>query len=124
MASALIEEALRMEADASWRLRCLTIMPDHLHLFLTLGTRLTLSQCISRLKRVRVGWQDNFYDHCLRASDSVEATIRYIWMNPYQAKLIKAGEVWPHFYCCTDDWAWFSGLTHQGLPFPEWLREA
>jgi REP element-mobilizing transposase RayT len=117
-----------MTADTTWMLRCMTVMPDHLHLFFTLGERLSLSQAVGRLKtktqsllRPRTDWQNNFYDHQLRPTDSVEATIRYVYQNPYQAGLVSAKDSWPYFYCHTNDWAWFNDLTDSGQPFPEWL---
>jgi REP element-mobilizing transposase RayT len=104
-------------------------MPDHVHLFVTLGGRLTLSQCVARLKtKTRVmlelqnaKWQLNFYDHHLRAADSIEAVIRYIHGNPYRAGLIGHKEVWPYFFCRPEDWSWFEKTTDSGQPFPEWL---
>lgn len=122
-------EAYSMSDDAVWSLRCATVMPDHIHLLFTLGEHLTLSQSIGRLKSktrtafdlTKANWQENFYDHHLRANDSVEATIRYLHQNPYQAGLITAAETWPHFYCCEEDWAWFEKLTDAGQPYPEWL---
>jgi REP element-mobilizing transposase RayT len=128
-AEAFIAAAHRFDAEGLWRLRCFTVMPDHAHLFFTLGSRLTLSQVFARLKRetrseLRVhntDWQENYYDHRLRPADSREATIRYIWLNPYRAGLISATETWPCFYCCAEDWEWFVGLTDKGLPDPGWL---
>jgi REP element-mobilizing transposase RayT len=105
-------------------------MPDHIHLLFVLGETLTLSQCIARIKNkaraqlhaVEAEWQDNFYDRLLRPDDSIEATIRYMWLNPYVANLISPSEQWPWFHCCPDDWEWFSGLTDAGIPFPAWLK--
>jgi REP element-mobilizing transposase RayT len=118
-----------MTTDGTWELRALTIMPDHVHLFFTLGERLTLSQAIGRLKTQtksllkthNADWQDNFYDHQLRPDDSTEATVRYIFQNAIHAGLISRDQRWPYFYCCTADWAWFETLTDSGQPFPEWL---
>lgn len=117
-----------MHASAVWRLRCASVMPDHLHLFFALGERLTLSQSLARLKsRTRsllaptAGWQDNFYDHHLRPTDPVEAIFRYIFLNPYAANLIARSDHWPHFYCAPEDWAWFKDRTDSDQPFPEWL---
>jgi REP element-mobilizing transposase RayT len=129
-ATALLDEAQRLTTDGAWILRCLTVMPDHAHLFFTLGERLTLSRAVARFKtktqafvRLRgTDWQDNFYDHQLRADDSVESIIRYIQLNPYQAGLVQWPQTWPHFYCRDEDWEWFRGLTDRGLPIPEWLQ--
>ena len=119
-----------MTIDGCWALRCLTVMPDHVHLFFTLGERLTLSQAVARLKTkthafvrpLSTDWQDNFYDHKIRPSDSIESVMRYIYLNPYQAGLIQQIDKWPHFYCCEKDSMWFDSLTDDGQPFPEWLQ--
>ena len=123
-------EAQRLAYDNDWTLRCLTVMPDHLHLFFTLGERLTLSRTIARLKAktqvlIRAqgaDWQDNFYDHRVRQQDSIESIIRYIYLNPHRAGWIQPDESWPHFYCCEGDWAWFQNRTDSGQPFPERLQ--
>jgi REP element-mobilizing transposase RayT len=128
-AAGILAECRRLENDNVWRLRCVSVMPDHLHLFFTLGNRLTLSQAIARFKTktrpsldAPTAWQDNFYDRRLRPDDSLATVIRYIWMNPYVAGLISTAETWPHFFCCEADWQWFRPLTDQARPFPEWLR--
>ncbi len=112
-----------------WSLRALTVMPDHLHLLFRLGSQLQVSQCIARLKatcRPRLqaagaGWQPNYYDHRLRPDDSIEATLRYIWVNPYREGLVVPPEPWPYFYCDPDDWKWFEKSTDNGDPPPAWL---
>ena len=128
-ARVILTEATRMMTEGIWELRCITVMPDHLHLFITLGKCRTLDQAVARLKvaaksalrRHAATWQSNFYDHRLRANDSLEATIRYIWMNPYRKNLIPVTEEWLWFYCRPEDWAWFKGSTDLGHPHPEWL---
>lgn len=118
------------QADGCWLIRCATIMPDHVHLLIRLGAKLTLSQAIARFKVATKGvlstaiatWQANYYDHRLRSGESVEPAIRYIHLNPYQAELIEVNEAWPWFYCAPEDWAWFNGLTDSARPFPEWLQ--
>lgn len=129
-ARALMTSAHRLHSDKIWHLRCLTVMPDHVHLFFTLGMRFPLSRTLARLKHdtapalssVGTKWQENFYDHRLRAGESAEPVIRYIWLNSYRGQLIAAREVWPFFYCCPEDWEWFVGLTDKGRPDPGWLR--
>lgn len=119
-----------LDAALIWRLRCSTVMPDHVHLFFELGECLTLSQSIARLKHdtkpvlqsVDADWQQNFYDHLLAVDEPVGPVIRYIFMNPYAAGLISPGEAWPFFHCGAADWAWFRELTNDTGPFPEWLR--
>ena len=120
-----------MDDDTTWALRCMSVMPDHIHLLVTLGERLTLSQAVSRLKgktspflsKVGANWQQNYYDHRLRPDDSVEGAIRYIHSNPHRDDLVKTSKPWPYFYCRLDDWSWFETLTDSGRPFPQWLRD-
>ena len=126
----LLNEAQRMTTDGCWTLRCLTVMPDHAHLFFTLGERLMLSQSVARLKTktqsfVRpfgTDWQNNFYDHKVRPNDSIERVMRYIYLNPYHAGLIQPIDRWPYFYCCKEDMKWFDSLIDDCQPFPEWLQ--
>lgn len=129
LADTVLNALHQSHAAAVWHLRCLVLMPDHLHLLARLGGKLTLSQAVARFKFAtrqsmqasQVRWQDNYYDHRLRPDESVEPVIRYIFMNPCAAGLIQSGGKWPWFYCCTEDWTWFSGLTDSGQPYPEWL---
>ncbi|MDB6166742.1 MAG: hypothetical protein JWQ83_1882 [Lacunisphaera sp.] len=125
-----MQELLATEASRVWQLRCATVMPDHTHLLIRLGAALTLSQAVARLKVATKGtlaaqtaqWQANYYDHRIRSDEAIEPVIRYIHSNPYRAGLLRRDEIWPWFYCSPDDWAWFSQLTDEGAPFPEWLQ--
>ena len=130
VADALLREAKCLTSDGSWTLRCLTVIPDHAHLFFTLGQRLKLSQTIARFKtKTQVfirsqgsDWQDNFYDHKVSPEDSIEQIIRYIFLNPFRAGLTTQGASWPYFYCRDEDWEWFVRLTDDHQPSPEWLQ--
>jgi REP element-mobilizing transposase RayT len=130
IAQKLLAEACRIAADGYRRLRCATVMPDHVHLFFTLGVVLSLSKVVARLKvktrtqlaQLGVDWQKNFYDHRLRESDNVEDVIRYIHLNPYRKGLVREAEVWPFFSCDPGDWEWYRQTNDNGSPVPEWLR--
>ena len=50
VAEKLLAEARTMDADSTWQIRCGVVMPDHLHLLVVLGDRLSLAKSISRLK--------------------------------------------------------------------------
>jgi putative transposase len=66
-----------------------TIMPEHVHLPITLGTHLTISQVVAKIKatvtrqHLAMRWQLNFFEHRLRDSASAEDFAFYIFMNPY-----------------------------------------
>ena len=108
----------------------MTLMPDHVHLLVTLGQHTAPSRAIARMKAKtrapltarQAAWQANYYDHQLRSSESIEPVIRYIWLNPYAAGLSPLERPWPHFWCGEEDWNWFRSVTDAGAPFPDWLR--
>jgi len=90
-------------------------MPDHLHLVLE-GARddsdmkrfrktfkqMTSFHCRSELDE-RL-WQKAFYDHILRASDSLDKVLWYAWMNPVRAGLCADPHDYAHSGSFTMDW--------------------
>jgi len=94
-------EILR-EAAASRRfvIHAYCFMPDHLHLlvegldrdsdFLNFMKtfRIRSSRRFTR-SSVSLLWQKKFFDHILRASESLESVALYIWLNPIRAGLAK-----------------------------------
>jgi putative transposase len=128
-------QLLSAEADEIIRCHAVVIMPDHLHLLISLVGKLRLSQFVARLKvktrddlRIfRFTWQRNFYEHRLRPNDQMEDVIRYIYLNPFRAKLISyhSSETtsYPHFWLGAEESEWFRPtLTEGSTPFPEWLQ--
>ncbi len=81
------------------------IMPDHLHLLFCpwldkAGERISLAEIMSGIKgpsahrinklldrRGRV-WEEEYFDHGLRKSESVDAKVAYIAENPQRAGLV------------------------------------
>ncbi|ACB75750.1 hypothetical protein Oter_2468 [Opitutus terrae PB90-1] len=107
-----------------------TIMPDHVHLLFPLGGRLSLMQVVAKLKalsrrrHVSWEWQDNVFEHRLRADEARDDYRFYIFMNPYAAKLIPTTACWPWWYCPEPSACRFLPLLHaDGTPPREWLRE-
>jgi REP element-mobilizing transposase RayT len=125
-----LEEMRRLEQDGRWEVRCAVVMPDHLHLLVTLvadtelsaAVRLFKGRLVPNLRSYGVGWQPSFYDHRLRPDDDRLPVFLYIFLNPYRAKLLPADQTWPGYYCATTDWTWFGDLTRESCPEPEWLR--
>ncbi|MDD2765190.1 MAG: transposase [Opitutaceae bacterium] len=121
----------RLAVDGLWTVHTAVIMPDHLHLLVTLGERSDLSECVRMfkgrlvpaLRKANLAWQPSFYDHRLRSAEDLLPVFLYIYLNPYREKLINPGLVqWPGYYCASEDWAWFGQLTDGEQPFPAWLR--
>lgn len=130
LAKAIKREIDALESDHAWHVHAAVIMPDHLHLLITLGGRLTLGQAIGRLKsktRARLAeinllWQGNYFDRHLRPDDLIEDVLRYVFLNPYRAKLLALNEHYEWTWLGTEEAVWFTSLTDDARPFPEWLR--
>jgi putative transposase len=109
-----------------------TIMPDHVHLLFTLGARLSFGQVIAKFKtlarergRVAWHWQDESFEHRLRATDSPEDYAFYIFMNPYRANLIPLTVRWPAWFCPDPKRFLFLSYLTENEPVPrEWLGKS
>jgi len=133
VANAILGVWKHQEVEKDYILECGTLMPDHIHLLLTLGERLSLGQCISKFKAKTkealaiegLKWQRDFYDHRLRTDDSMEGFARYIYLNPYRKSLLRCEEPWP-YWNLSDGYRpeFFSHLNAAGGPPQEWLTEA
>jgi len=130
--ASLFVELGKLEGDATWRCRCAMAMPDHLHLLVELGGRLTLPQVVGRLKAktktvvasAGATWQEGFFDHRVDPDEDLLPLFCYLYRNPYRAGFAGEGERWVGWWCCPDDWDWFRGfLDHDDLPPPQWLGE-
>jgi len=90
------------------QLHAFVVMPDHWHVLLSLGTRLSLPELVrvinrhasfhSRQAGIAVPWQHAYHDHKLRPDESVVDMVHYIEANPTRKNLV--GQ--------TDQWAWSS----------------
>ena len=84
------------------------LMPDHIHLFVAFPpTGITLSRWVQSLKSLlgkqllRLGvqkphWQEGFFDHLLRSSESYSEKWDYVQMNPVRAGLCRQAEDWAY----------------------------
>ncbi len=109
------------------------VMPDHVHWLFALGHRLTLGRVIARLKAqsgrmlaaADLKWQRDFFEHRLRAEEVAEDYARYVFLNPYRASLLPAGEVWPAWWSSRPEALAFTAhLNPNGSPPREWIGEA
>ena len=91
------------------RLFCYCIMPDHLHLLLSLGESYgkTLPNWISAFKRnsarsineivsIKELWQRNFYDHVIRKDESLLKIGEYILNNPVRKGIVMEWKEYPY----------------------------
>ena len=100
-----------LREDRLWRdsqLLCWTLMPDHLHLLLSLGHAEPLPKLMQRVKaitsaaadvdtipRIRRTWMPGFHDHALRREEDIAAVARYVVMNPVRAGLVERTRDYP-----------------------------
>ena len=69
-------------------------------------------------------WQDDGFEHRLRANEQAEDYGFYIFMNPYAAGLIPVESSWPWWFCPhPSQYRFLSLLNAKGSPPREWLRE-
>ncbi len=108
-----------------------TIMPNHVHLLLMLGTRLSVSQLVAKTKaavtreHASVKWQLNFFEHRLRDIATTESFAFYIFMNPYVANLVHLDETWPGWIPSLQiRWLFEDKLRDGCFPQAAWLPEA
>lgn len=114
------------------RLLCRTIMPDHMHILLALGAKLSLGQVVGKYKfstrlallAQGLSWQRDFFERRLRPDDEQEGYGLYIFLNPYRKRLIKLNEAWPGWNLDCPECFQFPALLREGrYPQQEWLGD-
>lgn len=130
LAHPIIAGVKELQGDSHWYLRTATVMPDHLHLLITLGRhgslphslRLLKGRLSPRLRSSGLRWQKGYFEHRVRPGDDRLPIFHYVFLNPYRQGLVSAGQLWPWYYCCEDDWNWFEPMTSHACPYPQWLE--
>jgi REP element-mobilizing transposase RayT len=99
---------LRAAAEHDVAVGRYVIMADHIHLFVYLPpTEVTLERWIRMLRTVlgkellrldtqKPHWQEGFFDHLLRSSESYAQKWEYVRMNPVRAGFCQEPEAWPY----------------------------
>jgi REP element-mobilizing transposase RayT len=91
------------------KIYCLCLMPDHLHILLSLSESYnkTLQNWVTTFKRhtakdanelfcIKPLWQKNFYDHVVRQDESLLKIIEYIVQNPVRKGMVSDWEEYPY----------------------------
>ena len=103
-----------LREDRLWRdsrLLCWVLMPDHMHLLLSLGTIDRLPGLMQRVKAItsaaaKAGatehprcrtWMPGYHDRALRREEDVIAVARYVVANPLRAGLVPRVRDYPHW---------------------------
>jgi len=130
LADAILAAWRLQHADGDYVFHCGTVMPDHVHCLFTLGDRFSLGKCIVKFKAktkealntLGLEWQRDFYDHWLRADDSMERFARYVFLNPYRKELLPPDQGWAHWHLSRQYRPEFvEHLDARGAPPTEWL---
>jgi REP element-mobilizing transposase RayT len=122
-------EADRLRTESAWNLRTRVVMPDRLHSLVAVDTAFALTEAVRLfkgrlspvLRNAGLRWQPAFFDHRMRPHEDRLPEFWYIFLNAYRAVLLASSEKWPGCFCDPPDWAWFSPLTNEEYPYPEWL---
>jgi putative transposase len=113
----IIDELEYRRADREIKLFCYCIMPDHIHLLISLNRNYTkkegacgertLQNWVSAFKRytsrisnqlhdIKPLWQTNFFDHVVRKDESLLAICLYILNNPVRRGMVSNWEEYPY----------------------------
>lgn len=96
----ILEDLKFYRTEYKFRLHGYVIMPDHLHLLMSLSEDGNVSQIMHDfkshtaqetnkiLKRSGAFWQEGFYDHIIRDERDFRKRIDYIHKNPLTSKLV------------------------------------
>jgi putative transposase len=126
----ILESVQRSDSRQDTATFAFAIMPDHVHRLFRLGTRLSLGRVVGRFKvESRIGlaeaglcWQRDFFEHRLRAEESVEKYGRYIFLNPYRAGLLKLNAIWLGWLCPNPaQFEFLARLNRDGFIPQEWI---
>ena len=86
---------------------CWVLMPDHLHLLVSLGEAEPLSKLMQRMKALTARhacsaahdrvWSSGFHDRAVRREEDIAAVARYVVMNPVRAGLVSRIGEYPYW---------------------------
>jgi putative transposase len=133
VADTIIKSLANSESLKDTATLALCIMPGHIHWLFVLGRRLSLGRVVARLKAESRGtlasaglaWQRDFFEHRLRADESVEDYGRYVFLNPYRAGLLAPNAAWAGWWCPRPEQLGFlARLNPDGSVPREWLGAA
>ena len=100
LAGEILESAKVRNARGVWFAKAAVVMPDHVHLLVTVPADTALATAIGSWKRYLARmhgarWQANFFDHRIRNADEEAEKFEYIRQNPVRRGLCATPEEWP-----------------------------
>jgi REP element-mobilizing transposase RayT len=91
------------QENQKWFCHVALLMPDHVHFILSFPDIPAFAPLIGDWKRWltrnhQIRWQENFFDHRLRADQSLGEKAEYILHNPVRAGYVQNWEEWPYVW--------------------------
>ena len=132
-ATYLMKNLYDQTSDKDFKLICATVMPDHVHLLMELGDRISLNRVISKYKAKTKGflesrgieWQSNFFEHRLRPDEAANPYALYTFLNPFRASLLPRKEEWPWWMRGSNfRFDFMTMLEDQKYPPQAWLTDS
>jgi putative transposase len=98
----IVKTLREVQSQGFWGVYVYCIMPDHLHLVVNPGGR-GIPESVRRFKGRMTAWwrrygdglhlwQDGYFDHLIRGSESFSGKCGYVLQNPVRAGLVAAAE--------------------------------
>lgn len=107
VAELLVQRILACRERGAYLLHEFVVMPNHFHLLITPGETTSLERAVQLIKggfshefheqrenRMEI-WQVGFHDWTIRDCEDYQSKVRYIHMNPVEARLVERPEDWP-----------------------------
>jgi putative transposase len=103
VAAVLFEAVTFRQQSGRWYVHLLLPMPDHLHALVSFPRVEDMRKMVANFKeltakRAGLAWQRDFFDHRLRAQESLQEKWDYVLMNPVRKGLIDRPEAWPYVW--------------------------
>jgi putative transposase len=103
VAQAIWETLSYHHHQGKWRIDAVVVMPDHVHVLAEVPVATDLRRTFTDWKRFvarhhGVRWQRDFFEHRLRATESVPEKREYLRHNPRSAGLVEDSSAWPWFW--------------------------
>jgi REP element-mobilizing transposase RayT len=108
VAKILIDEWENARERHGWAIGRYVIMPDHVHFFcsaemdakalprfIQAWKQWTSKRISGELKFAAPIWQEEFFDHVLRSSESYRQKWEYVRENPVRGELVATADEWP-----------------------------
>jgi putative transposase len=111
-AEILVQRIFACRDEGAFQLHGFVVMPNHFYLLLTPGETTSLEKAVQLIKggssheihkhkgnHMEI-WQVGFHDWTIRDGEDYLAKVRYIHMNPVQARLVERPEDWTFGSAC------------------------